>query len=232
MRRYRIRTPAQAAVVGPADDGLLDPVALFGDDAPLRLELGFGHGEFITALAAAHPDECFIGVEHDPLRVTKTAHKAVKAGLANVRVFGGDAHAFVRFRLPPACLHRVYILFPDPWPKPDHRRRRLVTRSFLADLAHACAPGCRFVFGSDTHNYTMQVLSNSSTLPGLWRNRYLPAGYRIDIPTRFPTLFETYKKAEGCTIAYLQLERTAAPAGARLPWPAEPPRRERRPRPR
>lgn len=230
MRRYKVRTADQATYIGPADETQLDPVALFGRQRPLRLELGFGHGEFITALAAEHPDESFIGVEHDPLRVTKTAHKCAKAGIANVRLFGGDAHAFVRFRLPTASVSRIYILFPDPWPKTDHRRRRLVNRAFLLDLARIAAPGCRFIFGSDTHNYTLQVLSNTTTLPGLWRNTYLPTGYRINIPTRFPTLFETYKKEEGCTIAYLQLERTAEPAPTPLAWPVPAPRRPRRQR--
>jgi hypothetical protein len=58
----------------------------------------------------------------------------------------------------------------------------------------------------------MQVLSNLTTLPGEWHNRYPPTGYRINIPTRFPTVFEKYKKEEGDTIAYLLLERSTAPA--------------------
>ena len=226
MRRYKHRSEAQSALVGPDDDRALDTTALFGASRPLRLEIGFGHGEFITAMAQEHPGQSFIGVEHEPLRVTKTAHKCLRDGIVNVRLFGGDAHAFVRFRLPDACVERVYILFPDPWPKPDHRRRRLVTRAFLLDLARIAAPGCRFIFASDTHNYVMQVLSNStlaldSAGRSLWRNTYLPAGYRINIPTRFPTLFETYKKEEGCTIGYLQLERTEVAVPPPLAWSSE-----------
>ena len=221
MRRYKVRTAEQATLIGPEGHDQLDPQTLFGRVGPVRLEIGFGHGEFITAMAQAHPDESFIGVEHDPLRVTKTAHRGNKAGITNLCLFNADAHSFVRQRLPQACLSRVYILFSDPWPKPDHRRRRLVSRAFLIDLARACAPGCQFVFASDTHNYVMQVLSNVSTLSGLWRNCYLPAGYRIDIPTRFPTLFETYKKEEGCTIGYLMLERSQDAALAQVPVPGD-----------
>ena len=216
MRRYKIRTDAHASLVGQRTDAPIDPAALFGRQAPLRLEIGCGHGEFISQLAAAHPGEDLIGNEWDELRVTKIAHKCLKEGATNVRVFGGEAHLFVR-RLPVASCHRIYILFPDPWPKAGHRRRRLVNRDFLIDLSHAAAPGCRFVFASDTHNYTMSVLANLSTLPGLWHNRYLPAGYRIDIPTRFPTVFERHKKSEGCTIAYLLMERSAETAPPRLP---------------
>lgn len=217
MRRYKVRTPVQASLVGPEGVDALDPAALFGSVAPLRLEIGFGHGEFISAMAAAHPDEHFIGVEYDALRVTKTAHKCLKAGAVNVRLFAGEAHRFVRFRVPPASVHRVYILFPDPWPKISHRRRRLMNRSFLLDVAHAMAPGGRLIIASDTHDYAFQALSNLSTLPGLWRNLY-PGAYRFDIPTRFPTVFERYKKQEGCTIGYLLLERTALAAPARVAW--------------
>lgn len=218
MKRYRVRTEAQASLVGTRGDDRLDPVALFGRSAPLRLEIGFGHGEFISEMAAAHPDEDFIGVEYDPLRVTKTAHKCLKVGARNVRLYSGEAHHFVRHRLPPACLGRAYILFPDPWPKAGQRRRRLANRAFLLDLAHAMAPGGRLMFASDTHNYAFQVLSNVTTLPGLWRSLY-PAGYRINIPTRFPTVFERHKKEEGCTICYVALERTDMPAPDRAPWP-------------
>jgi tRNA (guanine-N7-)-methyltransferase len=221
MRKYRVRSQAQAALVGDAGDGALEPAALFGRAAPLRLEIGFGHGEFIAAMAQAHPLEDFIGVEHDPLRVTKTAHKCLRAGAHNVRLFRAEAHRFVRHRLPSACIHRAYILFPDPWPKPGHRRRRVMNRAFLLDLAHAMAAGGRLMFASDTHNYALQVLSQVTTLPGLWRSLW-PSGYRIDIPTRFPTVFERHKKEEGCTIAYVALERTAEPAPPRVPWPVTP----------
>jgi len=213
MKRYRRRSAAQARLVGDdGGDAPVDPLACFGRAAPLRLEIGFGHGEFLSRMAAAHPDEDFIGIERQDLRVTKTAHKSLKCAADNVRLFRGEAHAFVRRRLPPASLHRIYVLFPDPWPKRRHRRRRLVNRSFLIDCARAAVPGARLVFASDAHDYAMMVLTAASTVPELWRNRYLPEGYRFDIPTRFPTVFERHRKAEGCRIAYLCFERTATGA--------------------
>lgn len=212
MRRYRHRSEAQASLIGPRGDVPIDPAALFGRHAPLRLEFGFGHGEFISQMAEIHPDEDFIGVDIDPLRATKTAHHCNKRGVTNVRLFTGVAERFVQ-RLPDATFHRVYILFPDPWPKAGHRRRRLMDRTFLAEVARVMAPGGRLVIASDTHNYALQALSNLSTLPGLFRNLYAPLGYRIDIPTRFPTVFERHKKAEGCTILYLLLERSASSRG-------------------
>ncbi|MBA3685216.1 MAG: tRNA (guanosine(46)-N7)-methyltransferase TrmB [Planctomycetes bacterium] len=218
MKRYRVRTAAQSALIGDQQRTPIDAVELFGRRAPLRLEIGFGHGEFLSQMAAVHPDEDFIGVEHNDLRVTKTAHKSLKLDAHNVRLFNDEAHRFVRFRIAAQSLARCYILFPDPWPKPTHRRRRLMSRAFLHDLSRAMAPGGLLVFASDTHNYVFQVLSNLTTLPGLWTNRYQPAGYRFDIPTRFPTLFERYKKSEGCSIGYVLLERTANIPTEQLPW--------------
>lgn len=217
MRRFKVRTPAQATLVGPEGDEALDLEQIFGGRYPVRLEIGIGHGEFLSALAAAHPEERLIGVEYDHLRVTKTAHKCLRLGVDNMRLFADEAHHFVRYRMPVASAHRAYILFPDPWPKAGHRRRRLMTRSFLLDISRAVAPGGQLIIASDTHNYAFQALSNLTALPGLWRNLY-PNGYRFDIPTRFPTVFERYKKAEGCTICYLRLERTAVLAPEPVPW--------------
>ncbi|NUQ12011.1 MAG: hypothetical protein HUU26_06755, partial [Gemmatimonadaceae bacterium] len=76
--------------------------------------------------------------------------------------------------------------------------------------ARIAAPGCILVFASDTHNYAMQVLANVSTLPGLWRSLH-PAGYLLDVPVRFETVFERHKRAEGCSIMHLRLERTTSP---------------------
>lgn len=211
MRRYRRTTAPEEALIGPSGSAPLELDALFGRRAPRRLELGCGHGEFIAQMAAAHPDEDFVGIEIDRLRVNKCAHKCVQQGAANVRLFAGEAGELVA-RLPGAAFHRIYILFPDPWPKQAHRRRRLVNRAFLLELARVAAPGCRLVFASDRHDYAMQVLSNLSTIPGLWRSLD-PSGYRFDDPVRFTTVFERHKRAEGCSICRLRLERCPARAG-------------------
>ena len=84
-----------------------------------------------------------------------------------------------------------------------------MNRAFLLDVTRATQPGGRLIIASDTHDYAFQALSNLTTLPGLWRNLYAPHGYRFDIPTRFPTVFERHKKSEGCRIAYLAFERSA-----------------------
>jgi tRNA (guanine-N7-)-methyltransferase len=213
MRRYRQTTAAQEDLIGDPGTDRLDLEVLFGRAAPRRLEIGCGHGEFISQMAQAHPDEDFVGLELDHLRVNKCAHKCLKLGATNVRMYAGEAENLVA-RLPDAAFRRIYILFSDPWPKLAHRRRRLVNRAFLLELARVAAPGCIFVFASDTHNYAMQVLANVSTIPGLWRSLH-PAGYMVDVPVRFETVFERHKRAEGCTIMNLRFERTSSPLSAR-----------------
>ncbi len=209
MRRYRRTTGAQDVLIGAPGEDHLDLDALFGRSAPRRLEIGCGHGEFISQMAAVHPDEDFVGFEVDHLRVNKCAHKCLKLGAANVRLYADEAERLIA-RLSDAVFQRIYILFPDPWPKQAHRRRRLVNRAFLLELARVAAPGCVFIFASDTHNYAMQVLANVSTIPGLWRSLH-PAGYRLDVPVRFETVFERHKRAEGCTIMQVRFERSATP---------------------
>jgi tRNA (guanine-N7-)-methyltransferase len=212
MRRYRVRTSAQATLVGPEGTGRLDLEMLFGRQAPLHLELGCGHGEFISHEAATHPDTNHLGVEYDRLRVTKCAHKCLGTGATQVRIFAAEAQAFLADRLPDACADTITIRFPDPWPKPSHRRRRLVQLAVLRSLTRIARPGCVLRFVSDTHNYALQVLSNLTLLPGCWRNRLMPAGYAFDLPHDVVTVFERYKRQEGCAICHLVLERTSSPA--------------------
>lgn len=215
MRRYRVRREHHEALIGTPGTDRIDPQALFGRSAPLRLEIGFGHGAFLEQLAAHHPDEDVIGVERDPLRVTKTAHRCAKAGIDNVRLYEDDAHAFARQRLPEAAFHRAYCLFSDPWPKLKHRRRRVVNRGLMVDLAWALQPGGQLILATDCHEYAMQMLSHTTTMPGVFRNGYQPAGYRFDVPVRFGSVFLRHKTAAGCRIAYLLLHRTEAAAPPR-----------------
>ncbi|MFW5829376.1 MAG: tRNA (guanosine(46)-N7)-methyltransferase TrmB [Planctomycetota bacterium] len=218
MRRYRRVDANAAALVAQSGTEPIEPLALFGRRAPLRLEIGFGHGRFLSHMAASHPGCDFLGVEAKSLRVNKTAHKSTLLGAANIRLFAEEAHQFVRFRLPSACLERCYVLFSDPWPRARHRRRRLINRSFLIDVAHALEPGGRLIIATDAHDYGMMALSHSSTMPGTWHNCYAPAGYRFDIPTRFPTVFEQHRKSEGHRICHLLFERSPESPPPRAPW--------------
>ena len=121
------------------------------------LEIGFGGGEHLVAQARAHPEQRFIGAEPFLNGVGSCLRHIEESGVQNVRIHHGDARD-VLARLPDASLDRCYILFPDPWPKARHHKRRLIQRDFLAELARVLKPGAEARFATDWANYAEWTL--------------------------------------------------------------------------
>jgi tRNA (guanine-N7-)-methyltransferase len=121
------------------------------------LEIGFGGGEHLVAQAQAHPEQRFIGAEPFLNGVGSCLRHIEESGVQNVRLHHGDARD-VLTRLPDAALDRCYILFPDPWPKARHHKRRLIQRDFLAELARVLKPGAEVRFATDWANYAEWTL--------------------------------------------------------------------------
>jgi tRNA (guanine-N7-)-methyltransferase len=113
----------------------LELVQLFGRNAPLHVDLGFGDGSFLCALAQQFPKRNFLGIERLTKRVEKVRRKAGK--IENVRVLRADTLFAVRYLLPECLVEAFYLLFPDPWPKRRHQFRRVFTRDFLNAVAAA-----------------------------------------------------------------------------------------------
>src|SRR2546427_997705 len=107
----------------------LDPEKIFRRKAPLHVDLGCGDGSFLCALAQRLPDKNFLGIERLSGRVRSSARKA--ASLDNVRLLQMESSYAVRYLLPAGSVETFYLLFPDPWPKRRHHRRRIVTPDFL-----------------------------------------------------------------------------------------------------
>jgi tRNA (guanine-N7-)-methyltransferase len=133
-------------------EGPFDPRALFPGKNEVWLEIGFGGGEHLAALAQAHPDIGFIGAEPYLDGMAKMLSAVDDEALANVRLHRGDARDLVE-RIADAALARIYILFPDPWPKTRHWKRRIVTDGFIAQCARILAPGGRLRFATDVTSY-------------------------------------------------------------------------------
>ena len=159
--RVKARTlkPRQAALVEALlphlalpEQGLLDLDVVFGAAGPAVLEIGFGGGEHLVAQAAAHPDQRFIGVEPFLNGVASCLRHVEESGVQNVRLHQGDARE-VMARLPDASLDLCYILFPDPWPKTRHHKRRLIQPEFLSELARVLKCGADVRFATDWENY-------------------------------------------------------------------------------
>jgi tRNA (guanine-N7-)-methyltransferase len=138
--------------------GTLDLGTLFGREAPRTLEIGFGNGESLLALAAARPDEDFLGIEVHKPGVGHLMLRTEALGLTNVRVACRDAVEVLEERLGDATLDAVLLYFPDPWPKKRHHKRRIVQPPFVDLVARKLRPGGRFGLATDWQPYAEQML--------------------------------------------------------------------------
>ncbi|MGI8431434.1 MAG: tRNA (guanosine(46)-N7)-methyltransferase TrmB [Chthoniobacterales bacterium] len=147
------RTAAEVELVPEDYFAPLDLAAIFPRRAPLELDLGCGDGAFLIALAARHPERNFLGIERLVGRIRSACGKAARGNLRNVRVLLIESAYAVEYLLPPASIDVVHLLFPDPWPKKRHHRRRIVTADFLAKVQRILAPGGRLRIATDQEDY-------------------------------------------------------------------------------
>ncbi|GFE63084.1 tRNA (guanine(46)-N(7))-methyltransferase TrmB [Litoreibacter roseus] len=134
----------------------LDMTARFGGH-PVWLEIGFGSGEHLVHQAAANPEVRFIGCEPFINGVATLLGKIRRAGVSNISVHPGDARDLFDV-LPSGSISKAYLLYPDPWPKARHHRRRFVTPEHLEPLVHAMKPGSEFRVATDIPDYVRQTL--------------------------------------------------------------------------
>lgn len=139
--------------------------AIFPDtERQMEVDLGCGDGTFLRGMAAHYPERDFLGVERLLGRAKKVCRHAMKDGLTNLRVLRLESAYTVEWLLPAASVSRVHLLFPDPWPKKKHHKRRLVTPDFCAGLRRILESGGEFLFKSDHAEYfeeSMAVLHQS-----------------------------------------------------------------------
>jgi tRNA (guanine-N7-)-methyltransferase len=128
------------------------PAGSFAAPSDIWLEIGFGGGEHLLAQATRHPDIGFIGAEPYLNGVASLLGRIEAGGPSNIRIHHGDARELVD-ALPDACLGRVFVLFPDPWPKARHVKRRLVNAELSAALGRVLRPGGELRFASDIEDY-------------------------------------------------------------------------------
>lgn len=117
-------------------EGALDFLDVFGRPAPVLLEIGFGNGDTLAALAAQHPENNYLGIEVHRPGVGHLLRRLHDENLANVRVLCADAKDVLTHNISDASLTAVYLLFPDPWPKQRHHKRRLVQSEFIELVRH------------------------------------------------------------------------------------------------
>ena len=196
--------PRQAALL----DTLLPKIA-FDPAEPLIgetwLEIGFGGGEHLAEQAARHPEVRLIGAEPFLNGVASALRHLDERGLTNVRLHQGDAREVVA-GLPDASLGRIFILFPDPWPKARHHKRRLVQPDTVAEFARVLRPGGSLRFATDVADYANQALETFLGSPHLRWTAERADDWRVPPADHVTTRYET-KRLGDCAPVFLDFER-------------------------
>ena len=191
---FREKLPRLA--IGLPETGRLDPRTLFPKAATLAMEIGYGGGEHLARIAAEHPATGFIGCEVFSGGIAKLLQAIDERGLENIRLYTDDALKLLQ-ALPDATLDRVYLLYPDPWPKTRHHKRRFVSPLTLTELARVIRPGGAFYFATDIEDYANWTLAHvlrhpafafAPERPGIWHEPY---------PGWQPTRYEEKARREG-----------------------------------
>lgn len=150
------------------DDSLSDPVldlgALFGNDHPVEMELGFGKGRFLLDAAQRRPGHNFVGVEVAAKYLRLAHDRACRRALPNLRFVHGDAREFVEFFVPASSVCALHVYFPDPWPKSKHHKRRLLDPSFLIEVLRVLSAGGRLWIATDHDDYYEVILEALETV--------------------------------------------------------------------
>ena len=170
------------------------------------LEIGFGAGEHLAAQAQRHPDILMLGAEPFLNGVASALAHIETRGLKNVRLYPGDARDLLA-ALPDAMLDRVLILFPDPWPKLRHHKRRLIQPSFVAETVRVLRPGGRLRFATDWADYADEALGRLIASPRLVWTAQRADDWRKPPPDHVATRYEA-KRLGDIAPVFFDLERT------------------------
>jgi tRNA (guanine-N7-)-methyltransferase len=196
--------------------------SIFGREAPLALEIGFGNGEFLERQARAHPARDHVGIELSWTAATHLFRRLERAQLANVRVLLVEAEVALERFFAPESLDEVFVNHPCPWPKARHHERRLLRPEVLACLAGLMRAGAKLTVVTDHAEYAEwlgDVLRSQDALVSCHATVEVDA-----LPGREPTKYQRKAMAQGIPIHYFEWKKAGAPpaTGAR---PGAPPSR-------
>jgi tRNA (guanine-N7-)-methyltransferase len=189
-------------------EGRLDPAALFPEARQIIIEIGYGGGEHLALEAERAADTGFIGCEVFSGGIAKLVQQIDQRGLDNVRLFTDDALKLL-VKLPDASVDGVYLLYPDPWPKTRHHKRRFVSPTTLGEVARVLRPGGFFRFATDIEDYANWTLAHMLRAPGLAMPLVAPGSWHQPYPGWEPTRYEDKARLEGrMTSFYFEFVRS------------------------
>ncbi|HTJ56703.1 MAG TPA: tRNA (guanosine(46)-N7)-methyltransferase TrmB [Devosiaceae bacterium] len=188
-------------------EGAVVPQELFPEKSFYAIEIGYGGGEHLARKARENPETGFIGCEVFSGGIAKMVEKIDAEELGNIRLFTDDALKLL-LKLPDAALDEVFLLYPDPWPKTRHHKRRFVSPTTLAQLARTLKPGGKFRFASDIEDYANWTLAHILRSPDF---RFIPGpagSWHQPYPGWQPTRYEEKARQEGRLLSfYFSFER-------------------------
>ena len=174
------------------NDSPLNPAAMFSNENPVWLEIGFGNGESLVEMAAAHPNVNFLGVEVHLPGVGHVLGEIAERELSNIRVVRYDAVELLDKYLPENAFARVMLFFPDPWHKKRHHKRRMVNEEFLSHLRRVLVPGGLLHTATDwasyaehieitlqQNNHFTRLLDDSTVISARPRTKFETRGIRL-----------------------------------------------------
>jgi tRNA (guanine-N7-)-methyltransferase len=165
MRSYETLSPLYCIPYNPGLE--LSCPALFANDRPLTVEIGFGMGQATASLAEMNPEKNYLGIEVFKSGVGKLLWEIERRNIENIRIIEHDAIETVEHMLANESVEAFHIFFPDPWPKKKHHKRRLVARPFTDMLAEKLLPGGYISMATDWSEYAEEALNELSATPGL-----------------------------------------------------------------
>jgi tRNA (guanine-N7-)-methyltransferase len=178
-------------------EGVLDPAALFpARPARIGLEIGYGGGEHLARKAGENPATGFIGCEVFSGGIAKLLQHIDEQQLGNIRLFTDDALKLL-VKLPPASIDEAWLLYPDPWPKTRHHKRRFVSPVTLGALARVLKPGAWFHFATDIEDYADWTLAHILRAPDFAFEPTAPGSWFTPYPGWQPTRYEEKARTEG-----------------------------------
>ena len=185
--------------------GPINPQALMPGASAVWLEIGFGGGEHMAAQAGANPDVLILGAEPFLNGAASAVRYIDEQGLNNIRMLQGDARDLMS-ALPDGCLDRAFILFPDPWPKTRHHKRRLVQAPVIDELARLLRPGGRLRFATDWADYADWSLQRINLSPDFSWTAERALDWTQPPTDHFTTRYEE-KKLGDCAPVFLDFVR-------------------------
>ena len=206
IRTYALRsgrmTDAQKKAYGdlslrwriPFKNEALDFAAVFGNDAPVTVEVGFGMGQATAEIAQANPDKNYMGIDVYKAGVGRLLSEIERRGLSNLRIIEHDALTALEAMIPDSSVAAFHVFFPDPWPKKRHHKRRLMLRPRTELFAQKLTAGGYIFMATDWKPYAEEAMLELAATPRL-KNAY--SGFAPPQAWRPKTAFEKKGEAQG-----------------------------------